>query len=235
MLVADAETPPARQFNLSRRQMILGGACGVTAGLSTLLVPSKHMDLLGTRKLENVVPKKIGKWDFYTRSGLVVPPEDQLSQQLYSQLLTRVYLAPDMPPIMLLIAQAAGQTGILQVHRPDVCYPAGGFRLSPMTERRIATGDRTITVQDFTATADSRIENLMFWSRVGDRMPLSWWEQRVAVAEANIEGWIPDAVLVRVSTPTGDKAESNAAIEDFVKSFFASLSPDQRQIFYFKP
>ena len=100
------------------------------------------------QKLDDLVPKTIGPWKFVAASGLVVPPEDQLSRTLYSQLLTRVYSDGENPPMMLLIAQSASQTGILQVHRPESCYPASGYQISPVTQHACPRSARaTLTDQ----------------------------------------------------------------------------------------
>ncbi len=93
-------------------------------------MPNKRVDLLGNQKLETVLPEKFGRWTYVSSSGLVVPPEDQMVRALYSQLVTRVYSDGDGSQIMLLVAQSASQTGILQIHRPEICYTAGGYALS---------------------------------------------------------------------------------------------------------
>ena len=85
-------------------------------------------------KLEDVVPKRIGRWDFVTSSGLVIRPRSA-PLAVYSQLLTRVYL-DGKAPIWLLIAYSAEQTGFLQVHRPEFCYTAAGYRLSDFATHR---------------------------------------------------------------------------------------------------
>ena len=73
---------------------------------------------------------------------------------------------------MLLIAQSAGQTGILQVHRPEFCYPAGGYSLSPIVQRRILENGQPIAVNQLTATLPGRTEQILYWTRVGDAMPV---------------------------------------------------------------
>lgn len=214
---------------LDRRRAILGGAFLLTAGAAAARVPRHHIDLLGKRKIEALIPNDIGPWHFYSKSGLVVPPADQLSDSLYSQLLTRVYLSQDGLPVMLLVAQSGGQTGILQVHRPEYCYPAGGFRLSDKATLPVALPGSVLDATVLSAHADDRTEQILYWTRVGNDMPLSWAQQRWSVARANLVGDVPDAVLVRVSTLTQDREAGMAAMTAFTRHLFAAVPPDVRR------
>lgn len=227
--MADADPAPVVP-SLDRRKILVGLLFAGAAGLTAAAQPSRRIDYLGETKLDALIPKKIGEWEFETTSGLVVPPEDALSSALYSQLLTRVYTDGDQPPIMLLIAQSAGQSGILQIHRPEFCYPAGGFQLSSIVPRRIAAGGVAFNVNQLTATAPGRIEQLLYWTRIGTDMPASWRQQRLAIAMDNLKGLIPDAVLVRVSTVDPDSEASFARLERFVAALVQSLPAGDRRV-----
>lgn len=215
---------------LDRRKFVLGLAFAGAAGAAAARQPRERIDYLGKKKLENIIPKNIGRWSFVTNSGLVIPPEDQLSQMLYSDLLTRVYSDGQSPPIMLLIAQSSQQTGVLQVHRPEVCYPAGGYTLSPVLDHSVPLGSSSLLTNELTATSDGLIEHIIYWTRIGDQMPQTWAQQRIAVARDNIAGRIPDAVLVRVSTVNPDKAASVAHMDEFVRTMLTSLAPAGRKV-----
>lgn len=215
---------------LNRRKLLLGVLFTSSAAVAAWRVPNKHMDYLGRMTLDSLVPKSVGPWRFVTTSGLVVPPEDQLSRSLYSHLLTRVYSNGDAPPIMLLIAQSDGQTGILQVHRPEICYPAGGYRLSPVIAENIQLNGKILSTNRLTATADGLAEHIMYWTRIGDELPISWREQRFAVARQNLRGLIPDAVLIRLSIRTNDSLTAFRMMEDFVRAMIAGIPPAQRRI-----
>jgi hypothetical protein len=76
---------------LDRRKFMVGLTFTAAAGIGALRQPTRHVDLLGEGKLEDIVPQTIGTWKFISNSGLIVPPKDQLSDSLYSQLLTRAY------------------------------------------------------------------------------------------------------------------------------------------------
>lgn len=216
---------------IDRRKFALGLLFAGAAGVAYARQPREHIDYLGKQKLENIVPKTIGRWQFVTTSGLVIPPEDQLSQMIYSQLLTRVYSDGQSPPIMLLVAQSAKQDGVVQIHRPEVCYPAGGYQLSPVVDHKVPLGGTAqLSTNQLTATSEDAVEQILYWTRIGDRLPQSWAEQRMAVARDNIAGKIPDAVLARVSTINPDKRAATAYMEGFIQALIGSVSESARRV-----
>jgi EpsI family protein len=226
--------PIVGSFNepqVDRRKVLLGLLFCSAAGLAAARQPNKHLDYLGQQKLDEIVPKTIGTWKFVAASGLVVPPNDQLSRALYSNLLTRVYADGQNPPVMLLVAQSGSQTGVLQIHRPETCYTAGGYHISAVTPQPIQVGSTVVPANSMDASADGVVEHVIYWTRVGNRMPASWKQQRIAVAEQNIRGIIPDAILVRVSTVTDDATSARATLQAFVRALIGSLPPNRRDVF----
>jgi EpsI family protein len=221
-----------RHDGLTRRKFALGFAFAAVAGVAAARQPSQTVDYLGKNKLEKILPEKIGRWTFASNSGLVVPPEDQLAQALYSQLLTRVYTSATGTPIMLLVAQSASQTGILQIHRPEFCYTAGGYDLSPSSPHRISLPPNgTLPALSISASMRGLTEQIVYWTRVGQHLPQSWTQQRLAVAMDNLRGLVPDAVMVRVSTYGNDKVAALAEIDDFIRTMIGSVAPSARRVF----
>ena len=215
----------------NRRKFLLGLLFSGAAGLAAWRLPRTRIDHLGQQKLEDLVPKKIGRWEFVANSGLVVPPNDPLLNALYSQQLTRVYSDGQNPPLMLLMAQSGSQTGFLQVHRPDYCYTASGYRISPVMRHPISLGSTVLPASWMDATFGRGTEHVIFWTRIGDQIPGSWAKQRLAVAEQNLRGIVPDAILVRMSMVTEDPAVARDAIDGFVRDMLAAIPPDRRSVF----
>jgi len=225
--------PMADNFDapqVDRRKVLLGLLFGASAAFAGWRLPRKHLDYLGSGKLDDVVPKTIGRWKFVAVSGLVIPPEDQLSRTLYTQLLTRVYWDNVNQPVMLLIAQSAGQSGILQVHRPETCYPASGYQISSVTEHDIQLDSGTLPTNTLTAFNEGKTEHIVYWIRVGNRTPTSWRQQKLDVAEENLRGIIPDAVLVRISTVSDDAVAARATLDAFTRSLIDSVQPARRPV-----
>lgn len=215
---------------LARRHLLIGGGLLATAVLARTMVPRLSIDLLGEGKLEAMIPDQVGPWQFASKMGLVIPPQDQMVTATYAQLLTRVYTAEDRLPMMLLVAQSPGQDGVLQIHRPEFCYPASGYELTESRVHDIAlAADRNIPTRVFTATGPGRIEQLAYWTRIGRDLPTSWAQQRLAVAEANFRGEIPDAVMVRISTISPDPG-AIGQIDEFAKQLIAAVPAPARPV-----
>ena len=214
-----------------RRKFLTGLLFCSAAGIAAWREPYKKIDYLGRHKLENIVPKKIGRWDFQTASGLVVPPEDQLLKALYSQMLTRVYWDGNGPAIMLLMAQAGSQTGFLQVHRPETCYTAGGYQITPLASHVIEFGRQGLRAGRMDAVINGSTEHIVYWTRVGNEMPQTWRQQKLSVARQNLRGLIPDAILVRISVVSPDGPAARAMIDEFVRAMLASVTPEMRRVF----
>lgn len=227
------ETNGGHGATLNRRKLLLGALFGGVASVTLARKPSKHLDYLGSTKLDRLIPKVMGQWEFATTSGLILPPEDSLRSELYSQVVARAYtdtMDPANPPVMLLIAQSPAQVGILQIHRPEFCYPAGGFQLSPTVQRMIRSNYLTFPVNQLTATAPGRIEQILYWTRVGDAMPATWAQQRLTIAVDNLKGIIPDAVLVRISTIDADSELAYARLSKFAETMVRSIPYRSRKM-----
>lgn len=226
-----AANPPGEASpGISRRNMLIGGTMIAVAAASYARKPVAPPPLLGKTKLETLIPDKVGRWTYQTESGLVLPPRDQLSDRIYDDLVTRVYAAPDGTGVMLLIAYSGEQDGMLQVHRPEVCYPASGYSLTGMQEVPIALGGGVEVPSRFIiAEGLSRTEQLIYWTRIGPSFPTRWIAQRGAVIEENLKGIIPDGVLVRISTIMPDNNAALGVLKDFARELIRVAPAKARQ------
>lgn len=222
----------SRPFN--RRTMIAGGALAATslfAGLHRPHIPFRMLPP-GVR-LDDLIPKQVGDWDYEGTAGLVLPPPDQLRDRIYNSLLTRFYSSSTTLPVMLLIAYSGSQDGVLQVHRPEVCYPAAGYELLDNHFDPIDVGNGLVVPAHFiSARSSSRHEQLIYWTRIGNAFPTRWWEQHVAVARENLIGHVPDGVLVRISTAAASDKEAIEVLEYFMHILLPLLSPLARRLLF---
>jgi EpsI family protein len=223
---------PAAQFN--RRTMIAGGALIATSLLADVRRPDVPLRMMPkSAKLDDLIPKQIGNWTYEGTNGLVLPPPDQLGSRLYNGLLTRFYSSTDTLPVMLLIAYSGSQDGVLQVHRPEVCYPAAGYDLTDSHFELIDAGKGLIVPGHFLAArSNSRHEEMLYWTRIGNTFPTRWWQQHVAVAEENVKGRVPDGVLVRISTAASSNRDAIKVLRYFMHQLLPVLSPLARRVLF---
>jgi EpsI family protein len=217
--------------SINRRSMLIGTALLGVGGVALARQPKPASSKVGKEALNRLIPTRIGDWTYQDASGLVLPPPDALSDSLYSGLVTRSYTAANRLPIMLLVAYSNVQDGMLQVHRPEFCYPASGYRLSPTVVTELPNGlGGNISANAFSADGVSRTEQVLYWTRIGNTLPTSWVAQRVAVMRANLDGVIPDGVLVRVSTLAPDMASARADLSAFAAQMVRAALPVTRRL-----
>ena len=224
-LAREAQTGAA----VSRRQMLIGGAFLTVAVAGLALKPRRTDNLLATAKLDDLVPRQIDGWQFNTASGLVLPPADQMRDSIYGQLLTRTYVREGQAPVMLLIAYSGAQDGTIQVHRPEVCYPASGYKLTRLEPHMLSLAPGVaVPSRAIVAETDVRREQLIYWTRLGSHFPTRWSEQHLAVAAENFAGVIPDGVLVRISSiGAGDQIP---VLDGFARDLFRAVGPRMRRV-----
>lgn len=222
---------PLGMAGISRRNMILGGTLLAASAVGYIRQPQPVTKPMKDEELEKLIPTRVGEWQFLTSSGLVMPPPDEASETLYDQVFTRIYTAPGKPSIALLIAYSSVQNGLLQLHRPEICYPAAGFRLSDTVRAplRLPNGEE-IHTRAFTAKGPQRSEYVFYWTRLGEYLPDSWLDQRIAVVKANLKGQIPDGILVRASVLADADVRAQSDLRRFMEDLLADLSPAGRRL-----
>lgn len=223
---SNGQVSPPEPPLFSRRHALLGGLLAGVSAAGFALAPRAAVRALPPGTLESWMPDKIGPWTLASRSGILLPPADSLSARLYDNLVTRIYTAPDQPPVTLLLAYSSTQDGMLQVHRPEYCYRAGGYGLSPTQDVVISdAAGATYGANTFLAVRPDASERVLYWTRVGEAFPQSWLGQRAAVMQANLAGRIPDGLLARVSSLTFDGPGPLATLEAFVVAFDRAITP----------
>ena len=215
---------------ISRRNMLIGAGCLAAAGGAAALTPRHRLSLVAGGTFEDAIPMELDGWKKRDTNAIVVPEsEDSLSARLYSQIVGRLYTRGDDEQVMMLIAYGDTQNDLLQLHRPEVCYPAFGFQVSDSkpTEIDLVPG-LAIPGRILTATSPNRIEHITYWTRIGEYLPVDGREQRLMKLRTQFAGIIPDGVLVRVSSAREIPAESFALNERFVASLVAATKEKMR-------
>lgn len=217
----------------SRRDVLAGSLLLTMTAASIALKPKRMFENLTQDELSGLIPKQVGAYRFATSSGLVLPPRDELSEKLYDQVVTRVYVARGKLPIMALFAYGSVQNLSLELHRPDECYPQQGFTITEPETVPLLFGGHHIAASILSADRpDGYVEQVLFWSRIGNQFPRDRTAQSLLVARENFAGRMPDGLLVRLSVPTASRAMAMAAIDEFLAEMSRSLTPPGRRIVF---
>ena len=220
-----------------RREFVVG-ALGLGAlGSAEWLRPRRTIRLFGSTDLTATVPLQFGRWKEHPGGNVVAPTTpNSLADRLYSATVTRVYVSqwPDDPPVMLLVAYGGEQSDLLQLHRPETCYPAVGLEIVKrnLSTMSLGAGIDPLPVTMLSAGSPERREDIVYWTRLGEAFPRSGSEQRSSRLKAAMGGVIGDGILVRASCAgSGDTAETWPYLQAFLRGMVGGIAPSLRKGF----
>jgi EpsI family protein len=180
--------------------------------------------------LETMVPKRFSGWAVEEKqvAQMVNPQTKELLDKLYSQILSRTYVGPDGYRIMLSVAYGSDQRGALQAHKPEVCYPAQGFKLHDLRAAELSTDFGSIAASRLFASLRTRSEPVTYWFTVGDSTVKNAIEKRIVELRYGLTGQIPDGLLFRISSIDPDRERAYRMQERFTNDLLSSVSPVDR-------
>lgn len=217
---------------IARRDLLIGGACVAAAGAAFALKPRKRLILLSGDRMADVLPISFGGWSAENSDGLVQPKtEGELAATLYSEMVGRIYHhAPSGAAVMMLVAYGDTQSDLLQLHRPEACYPAVGFNLRSSVPGMLHLAPKAeLPVRRVVAAANGRQENIVYWVRMGEFLPNSSGEQRKVRLQTAMEGYVPDGALVRFSTVGEDAAAQFKVMDAFIPELLEAIAASKRR------
>jgi EpsI family protein len=133
---------------------------------------------------------------------------------------------------MMVIAYGGDQSDALQLHRPEVCYSANGYKVTNLhyDQRRLAGKDLVLARVDAADHYGSEI--VSYWMRVGDRQVTTTADRQIVKLIAGLRGIIPDGVLFRVSTRTTQAVSSQEyKVHDaFIVDLLSALDRDAQNL-----
>src|SRR5271166_456445 len=148
------------------------------------------------------IPQGFGEWSPVPGVEVVRPPSDSLEAEIYNQEVSRAYVDHEGHMVILMIAYGESQSDRLQLHHPEVCYTAQGFRMTRPTTSKFdwSLSAPPIALTRMVATREDRLEPISYWMRIGYDVTNSNWARNALKLEYGLRGWIPDGALFRVST-----------------------------------
>ena len=205
--------------------------CGASVAGIAARPSARAVDKGNVISLETMVPTRFGEWTEQLDRGVQVvnPQTKELLDKLYSQILTRTYANKDGYRIMLSMAYGDDQRGGLQAHRPEICYPAQGFKLGKVEDGALATGFGNIEVRRLSTSLGARSEPVTYWLTVGDRIIRTVMEKRIEQIRLGLTGQIPDGLLFRVSSVDNDTARGFEMQQKFTADMMAAVPANTRK------
>lgn len=217
-------------MKLQRRHLVLSTGMMTALGAAEWIRP-RHM-LIERRPSvdwEHELPTRFGDWRVDTSLPIVLPdPELQGAlQAIYSQTVTRTYVASSGARVMLCVAYGVNQSDTTRVHLPEVCYPAQGFEVKSLSVSAYPVlAGASLGVKQLVASLALRIEPISYWMVIGDKHVLSSYSHKLVQLQYGLKGWIPDGLLARVSSLRSDLAAAFQEQARFISDLSQSIKAD---------
>lgn len=221
-------------MKLSIKNWVLLALMLSSAALGVVLRPTISIaDELPPINLKAMVPSAFGNWQeqLNVSNQIVDPQQKELLGKIYSETLSRTYVNNDGYRIMLSIAYGKNQSGTLQLHKPEVCYPAQGFQLISNQPGKLDLLGRPIAAARLETSLGQRFEPLIYWTIVGDHVTSSMTDKRLTEVRYAMRGRIPDGMLVRISSIDKDTAKAHVIQNQFATEMIQAIAPENRARF----
>jgi len=231
-VAASSRCAGGKTVKLWLRNVLLLALMLAASGLAMALRPThKIADQRPELELQTMIPKAFGDWreELVSSAQIVDPQQKALIDRIYKQTLARTYVNPEGYRVMLSIAYGSDQSDSMQVHKPEVCYPAQGFALQNKEAGSLAISTGVIPVTRILATLGQRSEPVTYWTTIGDQVVQSGINKKLVEMSYGLTGRIPDGMLIRVSSIDTETSEAYEMQGRFSAQMLEALAPEYRQ------
>lgn len=213
-------------MNLQRRKALgLGAGMGAAALAAWWMKPVPDPQAGSGPTLEQMFPRRFGDWQADTGAEMFVRPAREQGRYLgiYDQVLERTYVDAQGRRVMLVAAQGSEQSAGLQLHRPEVCYPGNGFRVSGLQPAMLPVGGRTLPGTRLHAVMPGRSEPITYWTVLGGAVVGDGAEFRLRQLQFGLRRRLLDGMLVRLSSIEPDPQRAYALHLRFANDLAVAL------------
>jgi EpsI family protein len=192
--------------------------------------PQESAQLRASVPLEQLFPARFGAWQLEpAAAGLIRPAFEQARQfQMYDQVLERIYVNAAGQRIMLSVAYGRQQSVGLQMHRPEVCYKAGGFKVGDIQTGVLDIKGLSLPVTRLLASMEGRPEPITYWRLLGNEVVADEMQFKLRQLSLGAASAIPDGMLVRVSSIDENSQAAYLVQAEFIRALADVLTPFQR-------
>lgn len=189
--------------------------------------------------LEQALPERFGEWRLLPNplvQASVVTKGATSTDQPYDEIVSRTYVNARGEMIMLALAYGKNQRQEVKVHRPELCYPAQGFKVLSLQANQFAgvrseVAGRDVTGQRMVVDGRGNKEVVSYWIRIGDTYSSNPWRIRWQIIQEGLQGRMTDGILVRVSQRVPSDANPAATyplLESFARDMVQALPAQTR-------
>lgn len=199
----------------------------LSVGLKPRLDPS--VQVRAAVPLEHLFPSTFGAWSLDPTAVAPVRPAFDVARrfQMYDQVLERTYVTAKGDRIMLSVAYGRQQSVGLQMHRPEVCYKAGGFNIDSVHDVSLPVRGSNLAVTRLLAHMDGRPEPITYWRLIGESVVND--QTHFRLQEWSWSGAaLMDGLLVRVSSIDPETHAAWTLQGQFIAELAKGMSAAQR-------
>ena len=209
----------------SSSRFLVAGAALCAAALAAVVLKPKPAAADSAVNIEALIPASFGEWVAQPNTAAIVPAPDVEANlaRLYSQIVSRTYVNSRGERVMLMVAYGGDQSDALKAHRQEVCYAAQGFDSRELSHGELPAFGRTIPVTRMHAVRGRRSEPVTYWFTMGDQVVIGRLERLVVQLRYGLAGWLPDGLLVRVSTFDADPAHAYGQHGEFLGALLEGM------------
>ena len=216
-----------------RKALVFLASTLVASAAAVAMVPRAGVDeMTDTRSLDTLFPTSFGDWRLDPDVIPVEPPADVRKSiaESYDQTLSRTYVDAHGYRVMLSVAYGGRRNQGMDIHRPEICYPAQGLAVRRDTrEAALALADGPLALKRLVAGSGARNEPISYWLVIGRGVASFGFGHRLALMKYGLTGHVPDGMLVRVSSIDDDETRAFERQDEFVRAMLAALAPEFRQ------
>lgn len=216
------------------RNAILLASMVAASGLALALKPTVKVADAGPKvNLETMIPRQFGEWrEAQFGSGQIVDPQQKaMIDKIYNQTLSRTYVNARGYAVMLSVAYGSDQSDSLQLHKPEVCYPAQGFQLESKQVGTLDLPSGAIPATRLFTTFGARKEPITYWTTIGEKVVVGGIQKKLVEMSFGLGGKIPDGMLIRLSSIDGETARAYQLHAQFAEAMIGSVAiADRRRL-----
>ncbi len=214
-----------------RKALVLAASMGAAAALAALGKPVADDDASARAvDLDTMFPREFGDWRVDAASEAFVRPAAQQAKAytIYDQVLERTFINSKGQRIMVSAAFGREQSAGMQMHRPEVCYPAGGFKVEGVESVQLALAGQAVAATRLHAFLPGRSEPITYWTLLGDVVVSDSAAFRLRQISFGMRRRLLDGLLMRVSSIDTQPARAYALQSQFADELVRAMRPAER-------